>query len=307
MLAKIIIPYFGPLPWWINFFLLSCKYNKGISWTIFTDSSTEGLICPDNVCFNKTNFSDYKKLVASRLRIDFTPENPVKLCDVKPFLGFIHPEEINGFKYWGFSDIDVIYGDIADYLKKMNFWNVISFHDERLSGHLAFFKNLSHINQIPFKHPEWSIHLKNEEYVGFDEYYLSGFLSDRFFTPPRAARFTNKLQPTWLVRIIKKIRFKEEFTTPFTGRPWRDSTLFENQPSEWHWNKGVVYACRDMMKSPYLHLMNFKKSQWNTNRLASWEDESKVSRFEVTEETQEFYISQKGILRTLRDSNNGIC
>jgi hypothetical protein len=61
------------------------------------------------------------------------------------------------------------------------------------------------------------------------------------------------------------------------------------------------------MKSPYLHLMNFKKSQWNTNRLAPWEDESKVSRFEVTEETQEFYISQKGILRTLRDSNNGIC
>jgi hypothetical protein len=53
--------------------------------------------------------------------------------------------------------------------------------------------------------------------------------------------------------------------------------------------------------------MNFKKSQWNTNRLAPWEDESKVSRFEITEETQEFYISQKGILRSLRDSNNGIC
>ena len=53
--------------------------------------------------------------------------------------------------------------------------------------------------------------------------------------------------------------------------------------------------------------MIFKESQWNTNRLAPWDDVSKVSRFVVTEETQEFYISQKGILRSLRDSNNGIC
>jgi len=300
MLAKIIIPYFGKLPWWINFFLLSCRYNKDINWTIFTDSVVDDVVVRSkNVNFKHITFNNYKKLVAEKLRINFNPETAVKVCDLKPFLGFIHSDEIIGYKYWGFGDLDVIYGDISDYLSKIKFWNIVSFHDDRISGHLAFFKNLNYVNRISFQHPEWKSILEQNDYVGFDENHLSRFLCRKLFKFSRGVIYTNKLQPQWLLRTLRKIRFKEEFTTPLTGRPWRDGSLFEKQPNEWKWDKGIVYACRDKMKSPYLHLMDFKQSQWNTRSIAPWSNESIISKFSLTEDTFEFYIHKNGISPSL--------
>lgn len=166
MLAKVLIPYFGQLPWWINFFLLSCSRNPRIIWTIFTDASTDNFLSTPNVIFKKIKFDDYKKIVSEKMGFDFVPLKPVKLCDIKPFLGFIHPEELIGFRYWGFGDLDVIYGNIADYLSKIKFWSVISFHDERLSGHLAFFKNNANTTRLAIHHPNWRGILDKPEYMG---------------------------------------------------------------------------------------------------------------------------------------------
>lgn len=37
---------------------------------------------------------------------------PYKLCDFKPAYGFLFPEIIKRYDFWGHGDIDVVYGNI---------------------------------------------------------------------------------------------------------------------------------------------------------------------------------------------------
>ncbi|MFC3608426.1 DUF6625 family protein [Stutzerimonas tarimensis] len=61
------------------------------------------------------SFSAYCDRVSERFGIDFHPEFPYKLGDIKPALGFVHQEELQGIDFWGFGDIDVIYGNPGAY------------------------------------------------------------------------------------------------------------------------------------------------------------------------------------------------
>jgi hypothetical protein len=47
-----------------------------------------------------TAYADYCALVSRRLDIDFRPENPYKLCDLKPALGYIHEEHLANHDFW---------------------------------------------------------------------------------------------------------------------------------------------------------------------------------------------------------------
>ncbi|HET8707313.1 MAG TPA: DUF6625 family protein, partial [Pseudomonadales bacterium] len=100
----IIIPYFGRWPFWMDLFLLSAEHNQGIHWLFYTDCGIPAN-APTNVRFIEMSFERYQQLVRSKLAVDFYPETPYKLCDLKPMLGFIHQDEIAHYAYWGIGDI----------------------------------------------------------------------------------------------------------------------------------------------------------------------------------------------------------
>ena len=85
----LLIPYFGKWPVWFDFFLISCRFNTSIQWIIYTDCPIPEN-SPDNVKYKKISFKDYNIFVSDKLGINFNPDNPYKLCDLKPALGFIH-------------------------------------------------------------------------------------------------------------------------------------------------------------------------------------------------------------------------
>ena len=62
---KIIIPYFGHWPEWINLFLQSCAYNADIDWLFYTDCG-EPEVRPANTEFITIRFVDYKKQVSEK-------------------------------------------------------------------------------------------------------------------------------------------------------------------------------------------------------------------------------------------------
>lgn len=107
----LLIPYFGRWPFWMPFFLRTCKRNADIDWLFFSDCGVPDDL-PNNVRIIPISFADYCQLVSERLGISFKPDNPYKLCDIKPALGHIHADHLDGFDFWGFSDIDLIYGDL---------------------------------------------------------------------------------------------------------------------------------------------------------------------------------------------------
>lgn len=297
-LACIIIPYFGKLPWWIDFFLLSCSKNTSINWLIYSDDILISKVIPQNVTFVKITFDEYKKRISQELEITFNPDNPYKICDIKPFLGFIHRQELKDYRFWGFGDIDVIYGNIENLLFKYINYNIITMHENHVSGHLTFINNRNQTTLSFFKIPQWKELLLELNNVGFDEGNLTYICKKSFFKFKRAVRFTEALQPMWLRLGIRKVYMKEQFTTPLCGRPWRDGTIWNDQPDVWEWHDGIITSFRDKQESPYLHLMNFKECQWNYEK-SPWNNSVKMSRFQPSINTSFFYISRKGITATL--------
>lgn len=138
----LIIPYFGQWPFWMPFFFESCRENADINWLIFSDcGAPENL--PDNVTIKTTNRTDYHQLVSERLGIQFSPSDAYKLCDIKPALGFIHADRLEGYDFWAFGDIDVVYGNLREYFTdaRLARHQFLSTHERRVARHLCLMRN----------------------------------------------------------------------------------------------------------------------------------------------------------------------
>jgi hypothetical protein len=236
----ILCPYFGRWPSWINFFIESCKWNPEVQWLFYTDCGQ-----PDNRASNvhimPTSFNDYKALVRDRLCIAFNPSNPYKLCDLRPCLGWLHEREIVDFSFFGFGDIDVIYGNISKFYSPVTLadLDVISHHADLLSGHLALFRNTPDIRHAFERIPRYREFLAAPNYANLDEVkYMSVF-----FDPSATERK----------------RFAEAHSNNLGWRGWHDGTM--NYPNHWFWRRGsLTNECDGDRDFLYLHFIRWKSA-----------------------------------------------
>lgn len=110
-----IIPYFGKLPNYFKLWLESCRYNPTIDFLLFIDDKT----CfdfPPNVKINYTTFDEIKMMIQSNYDFKIVLPRPYKLCDFRPAYGEIFEDYIKNYDYWGYCDIDLIWGDIRKFV-----------------------------------------------------------------------------------------------------------------------------------------------------------------------------------------------
>jgi len=113
---RLIIPYFGKLPKFFPYFLLTAKRNQKIDFLIYTDQNVDQfeILNADNIAFKTLSFDDLRKKVQSKFDFKISLKTPYKLCDYKVAYGLIFEEELKGYDYWGFCDTDVLLGDIKN-------------------------------------------------------------------------------------------------------------------------------------------------------------------------------------------------
>jgi hypothetical protein len=256
-----LMPYFGCWPAWINLYIESCKYNSDIDWLFYTDCE-EPENKAENVKYKHLSFDQYKQFVAHKLNINFSTPSPYKICDLKPTYGFIHENDIQGYDYFGFGDIDLIYGNIRKfYTDKVLKHNIITTDNRRVSGHLTLIRNTELMRNAFRKIKNWELLLESPNHQHMDEAAFS-----KIFKP-------HKNSPLWLQKIFllfspyqQSIYFKDQYTTPgfkgMHGRPWHDNTF--NYPSKWFWDKGILTNNQDADREfIYFHFMYWKKeSGW---------------------------------------------
>ena len=93
MKIALIIPYFGKLPQWSDLFFYSVMKNAGLDFYFFTDIDfDEKYLSLPNVFVEKTSWNDYCDTVSKKLNIDFHPQKAYKLCDLRPFYGYIYQD-----------------------------------------------------------------------------------------------------------------------------------------------------------------------------------------------------------------------
>ncbi|WP_272886418.1 DUF6625 family protein [Stutzerimonas kunmingensis] len=279
----IIIPYFGKWPFWMPFFIESCRANPNINWLLLGDcADLEDL--PNNVEQRFFAFVDYCAFVSECLGINFNPSNPYKLCDLKPALGFIHAEDVAGYDFWGFSDLDLIYGDLRSYFsdERLRKYKVLSTHERRISGHFCLLRNEPELNSLFWKIPDFVRRAEDPKNHALDEGGFSRiFLWRKNFPKPLFE----------LVGLFNRWRrvaeFEEAFSTPNASRPWIDGTL--DFPGCWYWENGRLRNCKDGgLEFPYLHFMAWKKNAWTKIPNASLQSMQELAS------TQQWCIDQTG-------------
>lgn len=141
--ACIIITYFGILPETIDIFTQSCRNNPEFEWLIFTDCKYNNP--PLNVHFEECTFDEIKDLIRRKLKMQIAIERPYKLCDFRPAFGIIFEDYLKEYDFWGYGDLDVVYGDLSKFITD----DIMDKYDKIYAcGHLSLVKNCEHCNNV---------------------------------------------------------------------------------------------------------------------------------------------------------------
>ena len=146
---RLIIPYFGRLPKFFPYFLLTAKRNQKIDFLIYTDQKVDqfDILNAKNIEFVTLSFDELREKVQSKFDFKISLKTPYKLCDYKVAYGLIFEEELKGYDYWGFCDTDVLLGDIYQFLEEHSFFEN-DYARYGLLGHLQIFKNSREVNRV---------------------------------------------------------------------------------------------------------------------------------------------------------------
>lgn len=166
----ILICYYGEFPWYFKYFLHSCKYNKDIDYYIFTDNDYQYEL-PENVTIIKMSMAKIKKLISEKVGFTVNIDFPYKLCDFKPAYGLIFLEFVEDYDFWGYSDIDIIYGDIRNFIngRLLNEFEYISLRHDYTTGCFSLFRNDPSINNLFKNSKDYKKVFSSSKHFCFDE------------------------------------------------------------------------------------------------------------------------------------------
>ena len=173
----VIIPYFGTLPKMFKFWYQSAVNNPTIDYLFFTDCSIEET---SNIKVVKVTFEELKAQIQSKFDFKIELPSPYKFCDYRPAYGDIFKDYLEGYDFWGFGDIDLVYGNIRHFLTEdvLNNYDIISGW-----GHMTLYRNNDFCNKFYRKKVEGYKYFKdvytNPKNQVFDEYLHDG-MSDRW-------------------------------------------------------------------------------------------------------------------------------
>lgn len=132
----VIVPYFGPLPDNFNVFLKSCSKNENIDFLIITDNDIQVRYL--NIEIRHMEFAEFKAKIQQAFDFPITLDSPYKLCDYKPTYGKVLHEWIHEYDFWGYCDVDMIFGRIDHFVTDQ----ILQEYDQIYHhGHFTLYRN----------------------------------------------------------------------------------------------------------------------------------------------------------------------
>jgi hypothetical protein len=166
----LIAVYLGPLPPTFDFFLRSAGENPTVDFLIVHDD-VRPRRWPANVRSLPSGRAQIRARAAAALGFPVPLDDVRKLCDLKPLYGLLFAEEIGDCAFWGFIDLDVIWGDLACYLTP----EVLTIHDlitadaRRISGPFTIVRNDARRRELCRSIPDLHSLLASPVHLAVDE------------------------------------------------------------------------------------------------------------------------------------------
>jgi len=174
---------------------------------------------------------------------------------------------VASYDFWGFSDLDLIYGDLRSYFsdERLRKYKVLSTHERRISGHFCLLRNEPELNSLFWKIPDFVRRAEDPNNHALDEGGFSRIFLWRKNFPKPLFDFVGLFN-----RWRRVAEFKEAFSTPNGVRPWTDGT--QDYPAYWVWRNGRLQNAKDGDRQfPYLHFLVWKKYWQQSSQPMSYE------------------------------------
>lgn len=165
----IVVTWFGNLPSYFSAWLRSVEENPDIDFLVFCDHEFERRT--SNVKFYRTTLEESIKYFEKKLKRKINIKNSYKFCDCRAFFGITYEEYLKEYDFWGYCDIDLMFGNIRGFLTD----EILEKYDRFYQyGHLCVFRNverINHLHELP-----GSIYKLDEVFCGkakttFEEYF----------------------------------------------------------------------------------------------------------------------------------------
>lgn len=169
----LFFPHFGQLPPQYHAWRASALHNPNIDFLFFTDCDVEPA---KNIIVQKITLDDFRQAVQGKFDFPITLDRPYKICDFRPAFAYIFTDLVKGYDFWGWGDLDVVYGDIRHFMTD----EVLSSH-KMISGwgHLTLYHNDEETNTYfmkPIKgYQDYKDVFTHSESRYYDEYKHKGF------------------------------------------------------------------------------------------------------------------------------------
>lgn len=168
--VAIIVVYFGSLPGYFKAWWSSAIKNPDFDFLFYTDN--KNVTSQGNIVVKHTTFIDFVNFIQKNY--DFTIECsfPYKLCDFKPAYGDIFQEELKEYDFWGYCDIDIVYGNMKHFITDKL---LESYEKILIDGHTSLYKNNERMRMLyrsQGRYPEYNFQeaFTTSDTCYFDEY-----------------------------------------------------------------------------------------------------------------------------------------
>ncbi|MFT8384157.1 MAG: DUF6625 family protein [Lacticaseibacillus paracasei] len=142
----LLLPFFGKkFPENFPVLLNSLQNNSKVKFVILTDINFSAIDNISNVQFVKTSLPALNHKIDLMLGYQARLVNPYKLVDFKPTYGVLFNEYIKDSEWWGYFDMDVVFGNISNFLTDdlLNSYDRVFTH-----GHLTLYRNNELVNNL---------------------------------------------------------------------------------------------------------------------------------------------------------------
>ena len=212
---------------------------------------------------------EFNMLASGRLKFKVCIKNVHKICDFRPSYGVIFEKYLHGYEFWGYTDIDVLWGDIRSFITDdlLEHYQVISAHKLYLCGHFTLFKNQDYINNM-FK-----------LYSDFEKM-ASGIRTCTGFDEGGISKISQSLAKEQKIKL-----FCEEFLVlpgTIARSYWKDlsdQAFKQVKVGDGYWKEGKIFHTASGKERMYLHFHTWKLNwKFYSNIIAP----RKINRIDVT-------------------------
>ena len=244
-----IITYIGKYPWYFPYFLHSCKYNPTIDFLIFTDNNDPNLDLSENVKILPYSIEKFKADAAEALGFEVAIETGYKLCDFRPAYGLIFSDVISEYDFWGYCDIDVIFGNIRSFMTDdlLSEYDVISARHDYLTGCFSLFRNTPYCRELFEQSKDYKKVFTDKRNFFFDE---TNFAFEAFEQGLHYSQIRSEVES--MTHVVRRLQEEGKLKAYF------EFQIVEGFAGNMLWNKGeLIY--KKQFEAMLYHLVRFKR------------------------------------------------